>query len=321
MQPGGSLPADEMALDSLLDAAGTGPRGPTPDAPVPVNLRPPLARVDVEMPAPYRDGCHVDLRAVESPACIYGLASSRVTVVLFGDSHALSWWPAMERLALERGWRLVSLTKSACPSADVTSRKESLKRAYTECEDWRRRSIARIATERPALVVLANSEAGDLLGPDGTLLGGEAGADAWREGLVRTVRALEAAGARRVAIVADVPRARQDVPECLSQARTGARACATPLAETMDPARRAATTRAAALSGATFVDPTRWICPTEPCPAVIGNFLVLRDEHHLAPPFARALASRLAAALPTLEPAADGPASRPAGRPTPNRTR
>jgi len=49
----------------------------------------------------------------------------------------------------------------------------------------------------------------------------------------------------------------------------------------------------AADSGVGFVDPTRWVCPSDPCPAVIGSFLVLRDDHHLSPPFSRALGAVL----------------------------
>ena len=52
--------------------------------------------------------------------------------------------------------------------------------------------------------------------------------------------------------------------------------------------------------GAAFVDPTGWACPTDPCPAVIGRFLVYRDQHHLATPYVIALRDRLAAAMPAL---------------------
>ena len=51
-------------------------------------------------------------------------------------------------------------------------------------------------------------------------------------------------------------------------------------------------------AGATFVDPTDWACPTDPCPVVIGRYLVFRDQHHLATPFVTALRTKLAAALP-----------------------
>jgi hypothetical protein len=54
----------------------------------------------------------------------------------------------------------------------------------------------------------------------------------------------------------------------------------------------------AAAAGVTFVDPTPWVCPSEPCPVVIGTYLVFRDSHHLTTPFATSLARRMLAALP-----------------------
>ena len=45
---------------------------------------------------------------------------------------------------------------------------------------------------------------------------------------------------------------------------------------------------------------TGWACPTDPCPSVIGRFLVYRDQHHLATPYVVALRDRLAGALPAV---------------------
>jgi len=67
----------------------------------------------------------------------------------------------------------------------------------------------------------------------------------------------------------------------------------------------------AASAGVSFVDPTPWVCPSDPCPVVIGRFLVYRDEHHLATPFATALARRLLAALPPALAAARADPDRP----------
>ena len=50
----------------------------------------------------------------------------------------------------------------------------------------------------------------------------------------------------------------------------------------------------------TFVDPSDWACPTDPCATVVGRFLVYRDTHHLARPYVVALRDRLAAAFPDL---------------------
>ena len=44
---------------------------------------------------------------------------------------------------------------------------------------------------------------------------------------------------------------------------------------------------------ATFVDTASWLCPTEPCPLVLGRYLVYRDTNHLALPLSWALTPRL----------------------------
>jgi hypothetical protein len=49
-----------------------------------------------------------------------------------------------------------------------------------------------------------------------------------------------------------------------------------------------------------FVDPTPWMCATDPCPTVIGRFLIYRDTHHMTATYARGLARVLEAAFPPL---------------------
>jgi len=65
------------------------------------------------------DGCHIHIRQTISPRCEYGDLTSDQTIVLYGDSHAAQWFPALELIGKKRGIKIVSLTKSACPSAEV----------------------------------------------------------------------------------------------------------------------------------------------------------------------------------------------------------
>jgi peptidoglycan/LPS O-acetylase OafA/YrhL len=85
-----------------------------------VHPTPREAETKENRPRMYADGCHLDLTEVESPECVYGNPSSDTTVVLFGDSHAMQWFPALNSLARERNWRLVGFTKSACPPPRCT---------------------------------------------------------------------------------------------------------------------------------------------------------------------------------------------------------
>src|SRR5690606_22728420 len=120
-------------------------------------LTPTLARVRKDKPRIYDDGCHADVKEVDVPySCVYGDRGSSTTVVLFGDSHAAQWFPAMDHLARQHGWRLVSLTKSSCTAGDVYLYEDSLKRPYTECQTWRANVFRRIEELQPALVVVSS---------------------------------------------------------------------------------------------------------------------------------------------------------------------
>ncbi len=277
---------------------------PTPDptraataaGPVPDDLVPSLATVRDDIPVIYDDACHAEWRETHPPACVYGQANSPTTVVLIGDSHAAHWFPTFERLADERGWRFVSMTKSACPVADLRVYNASLKREYIECTDWRSAVLARIAEERPAMVAISDSRAGQLW-VDGATVASTDREDLWAAGLRRAIVAIDEV-ADHVLVIGDTPNPVGDPPVCLSDHLDDALACATPASKALGPIRTATERAVSAETGATFVDPSPWLCPTEPCPAIIGRVLVYRDGHHMTTPFAAALAPYLEPLLP-----------------------
>ncbi len=273
-------------------------RGPTPAGPVPDDLVPSLAEVRDDIPVIYADACHAEQRATAPPPCVYGNPDSSTTVMLLGDSHGAHWFPTFERLANERDWRFVSLTKSACPVADLPVYNSNFKREYSECATWRQAVLARIADERPALVVISESRGGLLLA-DGERLASTKRPDVWAAGLERAIRAIDEV-ADHVLVIGDTPNPAGDPPVCLSDHLDDALACATPGATALAPDWIATEREVTAATGATFIDPSAWLCPTEPCPVVIGRVLVYRDGHHMTTPFARALAPYVAPLLPAL---------------------
>ena len=295
IRPGSPSPSGTQAPSpSGTQAPGRTP--PPPDGSVPTGLTPSLLAARDDQPRIYADGCHLSQPVTTIPDCAYGVASSSTTVVLFGDSHAAEWFPALERLATERGWRLVSLTKSGCTPAQLTVWNTTFKRAYDECNQWRELVFARLAADHPDLVIVASSHPYTSAASDGP-----APADGGRAlgaGLVQTLQRLRPlAGA--VALIGDTPKFKRDPPECLSQHLDHVLECAEPRAQALDVAWTLVEAGIAGQAHATFVDPTDWACPTDPCPVVIGHYLVFRDTHHLATPFVTALRQRLAAALPT----------------------
>ena len=162
------------------------------------------ARDDV--PTIYASGCHADFHATVPAGCAFGEAGADTTVVLFGDSHAAHWFPAVRRAAAERGWQLVSLTKSSCPPPSVPLVSPALGRPYAECGAWREAALARIDRLRPAVVVTSGSA-------DYVAAGGQPGVsvEAWGRGTARTFGRLSAS-AGHVLHFEDTPRPDADVP-------------------------------------------------------------------------------------------------------------
>jgi peptidoglycan/LPS O-acetylase OafA/YrhL len=103
------------------------------------------------------DGCHISMGQTVSPLCEYGDITSKKTIVLYGDSHAAQWFPALDLIGKKRGIKIVSLTKSACPSAEVIKELSS-QYDVADCQAFRDSSIARIQKIKPLSVILAGMQ-------------------------------------------------------------------------------------------------------------------------------------------------------------------
>ena len=306
---GGSPAPGASGLPASTPAASGGPTvapGPSPivkpdlpptiGGPIPADLRPSVGEARDDHPKPYSDGCNATNPDIVNGPCVYGDPNGRTTIVLVGDSHALAWFPAVERLAIEKGWRLLNLTKSVCTSAEIPQWNTTVDRVFTECTPWRTNTIERIAAVHPALVLLANSRTVRITDAAGTTLTGSALSKAWRDGWAETYARLIPI-ADHVVVIGDTPRSQFDVPVCLSSHPADTLACATPFDLAVSLTRLNEERTAALKGGAGYIDPTRWVCPSDPCPAVIGSFMVFIDQHHLTVPLSSALYRRLGDAI------------------------
>jgi peptidoglycan/LPS O-acetylase OafA/YrhL len=239
----------------------------------------------------YEDGCLVPQTERFSPPCVYGDPRSKDTVVLFGNSHAMHWFPALERIAARRGWRLVALTRAGCAIGEV--------RFSDRCDAWREHTLRRIERrERPRLVIVATSTSMSLgVVVDGERLGREASRPHLRRGLEHTLRRLRATGAR-VIVIKDLPRSPHDVPDCVSREPKRLERCAFPREQ--QPGEAFDEQSTLAVDGAHAIDPAPVVCPNDLCHAVMGNALVFRDDNHFTATYARTLAPWLDASLPAI---------------------
>ncbi len=232
--------------------------------------------IDVmEKPSVYGDNCHSNYGETKSGDCTYGDIDSKTTVVLYGDSHAAQWFPALETLANDRGFKLVSLTKSACPSVDVPRADQGAFK-NVHCDKWRDDSIARIKKLRPAAVIMSSFQ---YFNPPS---GYPDEYQWWKEGQIRLLDALRGSS-KHLIYISDTPRPLRDIPNCL--ASRDVKSCNT-----------TEKTPVKIINGFEKVDPTPWLC-TNYCPAIQDGYVVYRDASHISVAAALALKSQLEAAL------------------------
>jgi hypothetical protein len=174
---------------------------------------------------------------------------------------------------------------------------------FTECALWRTHTLAKIAAIHPDLAIVSNLSDRTIVASNGMAYPVAQAQVVWEAGLALTLVRL-AQVARQVAMINDTPASQYDVPVCLSEHRDSILACSTPPSKAVEPGWVRATADGTRAAGAVLVDPTLWVCPSTPCPPVIGNFLVFRDTNHLSAPFAEALAPRLGAAISAFSAAA-----------------
>jgi hypothetical protein len=247
------------------------------------------------MPLPYRDGCHG--AAPLSSRCVYGNTRSRTTIVLFGDSHALSWFPAALQVARDRGWRLINVTRSVCPPAHILSYSTATHSVLRSCITWRNRAISSLVQLRPTIILVTGSRNFLVANSSGQLLTGRARTDSWIRGMKYTLARLVPA-ARRVILLADTPNSRFSRPaSCLASNPYHSLRCATSVTQAISYPWLNIEFGVAKAANAGFLDPELWVCPTSPCPEVVWGRLVHRDRGHLTVSFVRTQWRRLERAI------------------------
>jgi hypothetical protein len=280
--------------DGTADGAEDADRDGTSNArqqdrrPVPSDLTPSLERAAWDY-QPRRKACMTWQRESVLRPCTFGDTDSRTTVVIFGDSHAAHWIPALDQAGRRAGWRIVQLTKASCPSAFLLTMTQQKADGGRTCRTWRERAIAWIRERRPELVILSNLGRYDIVRTDGSLIRTRDEQERrWRLGLVDMLERLPAASTGLV--LADTPNMLRDVPACLQQHRRDMSACVVGRQKAVD-RRHARTEEAAAeTTGDRYATVADKICSYDPCPLVQGNVMMWRDIGHLTATFSRKLA-------------------------------
>jgi len=274
-------------LDDVIAAAELGP--------VPEGTEVLAARRDIS--PLYENGCHVGWGATAPSKlpCEFGDTTSDIVIVITGDSHVAAWFGAFDEAGKANGWKIVTVTKRGCPTADVRVYSGATGQSdtpYRACNTWRENAIQYISDLQPDLVVFPMLTRRNVVGRSGASAIRE-----WGDGLARTLDAVGASGAKLL-VIGDTPKSNGDeIPGCVSSHRKDIKRCGNSRVRAVRDDRLAVLAETAPLHHATYVDPSNWFCTETFCPAVIGNLVVYRDTSHLTDSYARYRAPQIAQAI------------------------
>lgn len=233
------------------------------------------------------DRCLLSYNETDLRPCIYGDVAGPRRALLFGDSHAASWLPALEIAAKENGWKLLVRTKASCASMNVTLLSKRLNRPYSECSNWRDEVLSEVKEFQPELIFLSNISTPSVIDGNGKHLKGEDLSRTLLEGEKSLVAQLTASTNAKVVLIRDVPGSAQNIVDCLLENPLNEDACVWAKKPKAYPRGTYGDDNRVVL-----MDLTNDICPSETCSAVLGEHIVMRDRHHLSASFARTLASK-----------------------------
>lgn len=271
---------------------------------LPADLTPTLTGVSSDWggpPAP----CWPGYAEASVPACVYGDPKGTRTLVLYGDSHGAMWFDVVDLIAAISHWRLVILTKGDCPVVDLPFRSPpgapGPGGAFTACAGWHSFAVQRIRDVHPDLVMITQF-------PEDSPENRPYSAARWETATTAAIRQLPVPG-DRVIVLGNIPSDPHGGPACLSRHPTDVQACSGPAVGFFD-AYFAAERRAAASTGARYINTVPWFCSII-CTDVVGRYQPYWDQYHLTATYAFVLGRVLAESidLSSVPPVGASPAS------------
>jgi SGNH domain-containing protein len=256
---------------------------------LPADLTPPLASAssdDALTEYPTLNLCVSGYN--NEPACVYGDRHGSHTMVLFGDSHALMWFPPLDAIAKAAKWRLVALMALGCPVADVTVWNIVTNSPDPYCPSFRQHMIRRIDRLDPSLVVV--SEGFYTLDAQHQTISDEE----WTGALEASLNALHGKSLRKVLIGQSFP-----IPNpvaCIAANPDGIQSCSRQEGTPTFTAELAADQAATTASKVAYVNEVPWTCSAT-CTVVIGSMIAYNSAGHLSATYATYLTDVLRLAL------------------------
>jgi ribosomal protein L30E len=275
---------------------------------LPSNLSPSLANASKDIATvgtPALAACNTTGTTLTPSKCVFGDKTGSKTMVLWGDSHAFMWFPAVNAVAKADHWKLVALLKYGCPVASVSVWNPLTKSPYLSCNVFRRNMIATINKLNPSLVIVSEqftSQAASGGGAFNTISTAQ-----WGAGLKTTLKSLHSSRMKKVVIGDTVSSTFAGFalpPQCVAGELTSIQKC-TISDSAAQQAQRAAESGAAKSESTRYLNVLPWLCAssTKPssCSPIVGDAagyrFVYYSTGHITETYALWLSSALGTAL------------------------
>jgi peptidoglycan/LPS O-acetylase OafA/YrhL len=237
-------------------------------------------------------GCLVDITLSTPHECVFGDTTNPVlTVALVGDSAAGEWFDALDAIAVQRHWKLVTELHSSCPWSAAVMLNSNDIGTFTACHTWGAAVLHDLVTTiRPDVVLTSDYPAMatvDHPGIESPAAMAEIGA-----GMAKYWTQLTDAGIS-VTAIKESPDLVEDVPTCVEKYPTDLAKCDVPTSKAI--LQNSPVSLAAKLTGGkvSVVDANNLVCGPQVCVPVVGNILVFSDRHHLTPSYSKSTAPYL----------------------------
>lgn len=226
---------------------------------------------------------HVNLGACDAynstnwRLCNYGASNGTKTVVIFGNSHASMWVPAVAVAAKAADWKFYPVVHEAC-ALEIFPDLGNKWGHNNLCTKWYNQAKIDIAR----------------LHPDEIIFGTYTGSPQWAKGEATDISQLKGL-TKKMVVLSDTTSIPQPAG-CLLAPGATQKSCLWPVLAS----RAENTTTAARIAhsqGAQFINVTPWFCDDNLCPSVIDGIIPFFDGAHLTPEYSSFLGGAMGAAL------------------------
>ena len=262
---------------------------------LPTNLVPSLtsARADKSAWLKESNPCSVDFPEVRTPACPGGDLNASKLIVLYGDSHASMWMPAIDSIAKKNGYRVELFAKLACPLVQAPIWSYQLNRTFTECTQWQNLVLPKIKELSPDMLIVTDQWKPAVINGEKSDFDTET---LWENEFPKAIATL-AGYTKRLVVIGNNPSMSTDSINCVSKPGANISLCASLRTKADNNAFNKIEKSSALANKAIFVDTVNWACDAYMCPAVIDNKLVYFDQWHFTATYVDWLTPSLAKSI------------------------